>query len=164
MTFLPLSVQAQDAVVTIDQASSALEAQQDPDFPKRLEAAVAYEKVTPIETNVMATFDELKKLPQFGGEDNELLQKLIDSFDIDLVRKESIRLMATHFTVEEMNALTEFYKTPMGQSIYKKMPKFQADFMPVMQGEMNKAIMIGMEEAMKKVNQDIQAIQQQQAE
>ena len=133
----------------------------DADMAKRMEAAVAYEKVTPIETNVMAMFDELRKLPQFGGENNEMLEKLISVYDIELVRNESMRLMAENFTVEEMEALTAFYSSPEGQSVYKKMPKFMADFMPVMQGEMQKAVMIGMQATMEKMNREMQSIQQQ---
>jgi hypothetical protein len=48
--------------------------------------------------------------------------------------------MVRHFTVRELNALTDFYGSPEGRSAMKKFGAYMADVMPAIQQEMARAI------------------------
>jgi hypothetical protein len=47
--------------------------------------------------------------------------------------------MAKHFTVDELNALADFYGSREGRSAMKKFGAYMADIMPVIEQEMTKA-------------------------
>jgi uncharacterized protein len=49
--------------------------------------------------------------------------------------------MANHFTVGELNALTDFYGSPEGKSAMKKFGAYMSEIMPVIQQEMSHAVL-----------------------
>ena len=60
----------------------------------------------------------LKGLPENQRQQvKELLDKHLDQ---DAILSEMVKIAATTFTVQEMDALIEFYSTPLGHSIIKK--------------------------------------------
>jgi hypothetical protein len=58
---------------------------------------------------------------------------------IDVLERSAISSMVRHFTVQELNALADFYGSPEGQSAIKKFGLYMADVMPVVQQEMTRA-------------------------
>lgn len=109
------------------------------DLQARLEAARAYESATPVAKMMDDMIAEIKKNPAIAG-DSEILGIMYDAFDQDALRENVIQSMAKHFTVAELNALSEFYSTPEGQSILKKMAPYMSDVMPLIQAEVFKGI------------------------
>lgn len=52
----------------------------------------------------------------------------------------SIAVMVRHFTTKELQALASFYGSPEGQSAMAKFGPYMADMLPLVQGEMSRAI------------------------
>lgn len=109
------------------------------DHQSRLKAAEEYEKVIPITTLMDSMVEQLKKDPIIKR-DPELLEIMYDAMDVEKIRQSTINLMAESFTLEELEALTEFYKTDAGQSVYKKMPTYMTKAMPLIQSEVAKGV------------------------
>jgi hypothetical protein len=62
----------------------------------------------------------------FGPNRNHpTFQHILSRMDYQKIEKEAARLMATTFTEEELRALLVFRRSPVGQAIDEKMPKFQ---------------------------------------
>jgi hypothetical protein len=49
------------------------------------------------------------------------------NIDVDKLEKITLDIMVKHFTAEELNALADFYGSPVGQSILEKFTPFMAD-------------------------------------
>jgi hypothetical protein len=96
---------------------------------------------------------ELAKLPDFQ-KNPEMLKKISAIIDVEELRKMTIMLVAKHFTLEEIISMRDYYSTDIGQSVYKKMPVYMADVMPVMQKYVQQAMIIGMQEAAKEQQQN----------
>ena len=111
----------------------------------RIEAAKAYEKVVSVESMTKDMFDAMRGNPQVGLTDEDI-DMILGLYDFDEMRKIMLEAMAKHFTVTEINALTEFYSKPEGVSVMKKFPAYMNDLMPYMQQMMMK----GMQAAMQK--------------
>lgn len=57
---------------------------------------------------------------------------------IDVLERAALASMAKHFTVDELNALADFYGSKEGRSAMKKFGAYMADIMPVVEQEMTK--------------------------
>lgn len=99
----------------------------------RTEAAIAYEKVTPVSELVGAMIDEMKKSPALQKLSAEDFEAIRASYDMDGMRSAMIDAMVKNFTTAEIDALTAFYSTPEGRSVMKKFPVYMTDMMPAIQ-------------------------------
>jgi hypothetical protein len=59
---------------------------------------------------------------------------------ISVLERAVISNLVSHFTVREMDALTDFYESPEGRSAMKKFGAYMADVMPVIEQEIARAI------------------------
>lgn len=73
------------------------------------------------------------------GEKQKFKEMLAKHLDYDAFTKNVKEAMARHFSVAELTALTEFYKTDAGKSAMKKMGAYTAELMPLVQTEILKA-------------------------
>ena len=67
----------------------------------------------------------------------DYLRKMVK---IDVLEKASLASMVKHFTVGELNALADFYGSPEGRSVMGKMGAYMAEILPVIQGEIMRAM------------------------
>jgi hypothetical protein len=61
--------------------------------------------------------------------------------DVAMLERVTLASMAKHFTVDELNALADFYSSKEGRSAMKKFGAYMADIMPVLNQEMGRAQM-----------------------
>ncbi|MEM6811358.1 MAG: DUF2059 domain-containing protein [Pseudomonadota bacterium] len=101
----------------------------------RMAAAVAYEKIMPVEGLMGEMLAEFKKSPQLKLS-HEDIQAIAKTYDIDELRQKMLESMVNNFTTNEINALTVFYSSPEGKAIMKKMPKYMSELMPYIQQRM----------------------------
>jgi uncharacterized protein len=109
------------------------------DAKSRMDAAIAYEKVTPTKELTDSMLVELENNPQLAltPEENKILK---ESIDTDAMRKAMLDAMVKHFTTAEIEALTKFYGSAEGKSITKKMPAYMNEFMPLFQQQIGTVI------------------------
>ncbi len=124
------------------------------------DAAIAYEKVVPVEGMITSMIDEMKRNPQIQAFSSEDYDALLKTYDMDAIRSALMTAMVKHFTVEEMDAMTAFYSTNAGQSVLKKMPAYTTDFMPYIQQQTIKGLQQVMVEKKQK-KQDSQTVEKQ---
>jgi hypothetical protein len=60
---------------------------------------------------------------------------------VEILERAALASMAKHFTVDELNALADFYGSNEGRSAMKKFGAYMGDVMPVIQQEMGRAQM-----------------------
>lgn len=58
---------------------------------------------------------------------------------LDVLERAAKASMVRHFTVQELNALADFYGSPEGRSAMRKFGDYMADIMPAVQQEMARA-------------------------
>ncbi len=106
---------------------------------RKLDAAREYWKITGFSTMMDDTIIELaKNYPAEIREDFIRLMRL--SVNYDNIEEIGIDGVAGVFTLAEIEALTEFYDSELGQSVLKKMPKFLAVIQPAIQAEMLRSL------------------------
>lgn len=81
---------------------------------------------------------------------DEFVRQISSLIDFDEYRRFLMGTLVTLFNTDELNRLADFYGTPEGQSILKKMPQMMSALMPYMQQQMIKAIQRYKDEQMKK--------------
>lgn len=115
-------------------------AQEQRDTPaNRYLAAEAYLKIHPLDAMVNEITGEiLKVMPQQYHE--EFRRTMKESMDRINLEELTLNAIVKHFTVKEINALTEFYSSPEGQSIMKKMPVYTKEIMPAILGIIPEAV------------------------
>lgn len=109
------------------------------DMDARLKAARDYESTTPVIALMDNMIEEFKKNPQIG-EDPAMMDVMFGAMDKQAMKEDTIKLMAKHFTVDELKALTAFYASPEGKSVMKKMPVYMSESMPIIQREVMKGM------------------------
>jgi len=57
---------------------------------------------------------------------------------VEILERAALASMAKHFTVDELNALADFYGSKEGRSAMKKFGAYMGDVMPVIQQEMGR--------------------------
>lgn len=81
-----------------------------------------------------------KTTARMPGEKKEMTQALLNEIRYDTLRTAMIDAMTATFTVEEIEALTQFYSTPEGRSVMKKMSTYMAEVQPVMMKEVRRSM------------------------
>jgi hypothetical protein len=65
---------------------------------------------------------------------------LNDHFDFESYKQLNVEMTARYFTVSELTALDNFYASPEGQSVMRKMPQIMSEMMPFAQKMIIEAI------------------------
>lgn len=114
----------------------------DASFDKKLEASKRYLSVMPVSA-LWADVTEKMQANLPAGQ-REMFASVMA--EVDLSRLENIMLnaMARHFTLEEINALADFYASPVGKSAMEKFGSYMADVNPAIQMELQSAIVKAM--------------------
>lgn len=107
-----------------------------PDNPdtRRL-AALRYHQAFPMEQMIDELTTQLAMQAPAEARDN-VKRMMFEGIDFKRIRDLSIELMIKHFSTAEINGLTDFYSSPAGRAVMRKMPMFNAELMPVIQTEM----------------------------
>ena len=98
-----------------------------PDTPaNRQLAAQAYLKIYPLEVMIGDTTEAiLKALPPESHEAFlETMKQVMEKLDLEQLTVNSV---ASHFTLKEINAMSDFYGSAEGQSIMKKYPAYMTE-------------------------------------
>jgi hypothetical protein len=104
----------------------------------RLQAAREHQQVSPLKTTLDNAIKDLSR--QFPPDKREdFVQFMRMNIGVEAVEQKAIRVMADHFTVQEIQALTRFYGSPEGRSINEKYGQYLADIMPVIQAQLSQA-------------------------
>lgn len=116
----------------------------------KVEAARNYLKVVSIESLMNDMTREMLKMAP--DDQKAFVTEALASVDRKKIERATIDAMIKHFTVKEINALTNFYKSPEGRSVMKKFPAMQADMMPVIQTEVAGALQRAFEKLPRQEN------------
>ncbi len=68
------------------------------------------------------------------------LERAFEAMDVDALQREMTALMAKHFDAGELWALADFYGSPEGRSVLRKMPVYMAEFQPFLQQQVMQAL------------------------
>ena len=121
------------SVMTIQPLS--LRAQGMPDtFGNRVAAAQVYLEVFPIKSMIDDSIIESSRNIS-EGDRAKFIQFMQKSLNIRSLEQVMVANFARHFTVQEIQALVNFYGSEIGVSIMKKMGPYMADVMPSVQRE-----------------------------
>ena len=101
----------------------------------RIQAAERYLAAVPISQLLEDTFREMSKsLPEAIREGFIAQMRIVVRADI--LEAATRASLVRHFTVDELNAMAEFYSSPHGASAMRKFGAYMADVMPAVQEEM----------------------------
>ena len=101
----------------------------------RIQAAERYLAAVPISQLLEDTFREMSKsLPEAIREGFIAQMRIVVRADI--LEAATRASLIRHFTVDELNTMTEFYSSPHGASAMRKFGAYMADVMPAVQEEM----------------------------
>ncbi|HQX26598.1 MAG TPA: DUF2059 domain-containing protein [Alphaproteobacteria bacterium] len=105
----------------------------------RVAAAKAYVKVADVPKMMNEMVNAMAQNPQLGltPEHTEQIRAMFNHAEIENLMVEK---MTKHFTEEELLKLADFYGSPEGQSIMKKMPAYMSDVMPFVQQKVADAV------------------------
>lgn len=102
----------------------------------RQTSAEAYLEAVPPHT----LFDNLKDHMNSSGAlkpaDQKVFEEAVAQVDLTALRTAMLASLVRTFTTDELEAMTNFYGSPEGRSIAKKLPAYMSDIAPVLQGEM----------------------------
>jgi hypothetical protein len=105
----------------------------------KLDAAQAYWDVTGFSEMMDNTIIELAK--NYPAENREAFVVVMrKTVDYERIAKIGVDAVAEVFSLEEIEALTVFYDSELGQSVLKKMPKFLGRVQPAVQAEILRSI------------------------
>lgn len=105
----------------------------------REHAATRYVKVVPTAQLLdEALYNIAKKLPY--SERSAFIDAARASIDVQRLERVTVAAMARTFTVDEIDALTEFYTSPHGASAMKKFGTYMNQIMPVLEMELAVAV------------------------
>ncbi len=131
------SITALLLLVTTAGVASAQGTNNDADANRR-QAAKEYLEVQPVEKMMRNVVE--KTSARMPGGSKERARAVMDELRYDTLRTAMIDAMANTFTVEEIEALTQFYSTPEGRSVMEKMSTYMAKVQPVMMKEVRRSM------------------------
>lgn len=98
----------------------------------RLEAAERYAKIFNLPQMMNETVGQIAlTVPE--NKRQEFIQFMSQALDMQKLETLIVTSMTEHFTTNELNALADFYGSPEGVAIVKKMPVYMASTMPRIQ-------------------------------
>jgi hypothetical protein len=93
----------------------------------------------------------MKKIPK---ENHDVFTRIWESaFDKTEMKRAISYVMCKNFSIGEIKALTQFYGSPDGKSVMKKMPKYVTEVMPYTTAVTQRAIQKAIEE-LKKIEKE----------
>jgi hypothetical protein len=105
----------------------------------RRQAAERYLQVVPPADLMKDGAEKLaESLPEAARDD--FIRSMTRDLDIARLSDAMMQSMVKHFTVAEIDALTQFYGSLEGRSVMKKFGLYMADVMPVMQAEIERVV------------------------
>lgn len=108
---------------------------------ERVAAARRYQEVADMRTTVDMALVEVANT--MGRQERDAyLEHMRKTVRMDVLEKAALDSMVKVFTSEEMNALADFYKTPVGKSALAKFGPYVADLMPAIQDEFVRAMQL----------------------
>lgn len=111
--------------------TSTASAQDSSDMARKLELAKQYSASVPVAEEIEKSISELTI--QVPVEKRALLKSTLQrNIKIDQLQSVSEMSLADVFTVAELEALVNFYKTPEGKAIKDKMPEYQSRLEPIL--------------------------------
>jgi uncharacterized protein len=111
----------------------------------RVKMAEEYLRGVPIQ-EMMADMTEKVAL-SLPASDRELFKSLMTKYiDINVLNEATKRALTKYFTADELQAMSDFYGSPQGKSILKKMGSYMAELMPGIQTQMAKAAQAAFQE------------------
>jgi len=106
---------------------------------ERIAAARRYLEVAQTAKITEDTVNELAK--GFSGEQRErFVEFMHNAVRPEVLEQAAMASMVKTFTAEELNALADFFGSPLGRSAMNKFGLYMADIMPVIQQEMFRAL------------------------
>jgi hypothetical protein len=106
---------------------------------ERVAAARCYLEVAQMAKITDDTVNELAKA--FSGEQRErFVEFMHNAVRPEVLEQAAMASMVKTFTAEELNALADFFGSPLGRSAMNKFGLYMADIMPVIQQEMFRAL------------------------
>ena len=108
---------------------------------ERVAAAKRYIEVAQMSKMVDDTVTELAKAVPAGQRDR-FLEFTRDAIRPQVLEQAAMASMVKVFTAPELNALADFYGSPVGKSAMSKFGVYMADLMPVIQQEMLRAMLL----------------------
>ncbi len=109
------------------------------DHQSRLSAALRYSEVFSMSEMLDETFENMaQRIPD--GEREQFLSVMKTLVDIDKIEKATVETMAKHFTTDELNALANFYGSPVGKSIMEKFGPYMADINIIIMKDISVAV------------------------
>ena len=106
---------------------------------ERVAAAKRYLEVAQMSRITDDTVTELaKSLP--AEQRGKFLQFMREAVRPEVLERAALASMVKVFTTQEINALADFYGSPVGKSAMSKFGLYMADVMPVIQQEMLRAM------------------------
>ena len=108
---------------------------------ERVAAAKRYLEVAQMSRITDDTVTELaKSLP--AEQRGKFLQFMREAVRPEVLERAALASMVKVFTAQEINALADFYGSPVGKSAMSKFGLYMADVMPVIQQEMLRAMQL----------------------
>ena len=99
---------------------------------KRLEAADRYLKVMPPKNMFLDLVQKMSaQVPR--EQQKKFIDLMTKNMDLDKFSAIVRETIVKHFTAEELNALADFYGSPVGKSAMSKFGQYMADIMPQIQ-------------------------------
>lgn len=112
----------------------------DVDSKERRNAAKKYLQVVPMDKMLDASISEISKNIE-PEKREDFIMYMKGMLRAEVLEEISINSMVKTFTVEEINAMTDFYGSDLGKSIMNKFGIYMGDVMPAIQQEMTRAFM-----------------------
>jgi len=143
----------------------AADQQLDPEEQARKEAAAQkYLRNIDLQQSFDGIYAALQeRLPGESGA--SVIMVMRENVDMDKVKDMVKQTLKAHYTVEELEALAEFYSSEVGRSISMKLPAYLEDVNIAIQQEAERAFRVAVEQIQKKAMEKLEAEQaQKQAE
>ncbi|MCC1496828.1 DUF2059 domain-containing protein [Alcanivorax sp. 1008] len=110
----------------------------DDSYDDKLEAANRYFEAAPVEGLWISMADKLSA--SMSTHEKRNFEKVMGEVDLTLLENLTREAMIKHFTLDEINALADFYGSPAGKSAMSKYGDYMADVGPALTAEINRAI------------------------
>ncbi|NOZ25115.1 MAG: DUF2059 domain-containing protein [Nitrospirae bacterium] len=118
---------------------SVLAAESDKSNDARVKAARRYMQVTPMNRMIEGSISAIaQRVPP--DRRKEFMSYVEGLMRVDVLEKIALDSLVKTFTAEELNALADFYGSPVGRSIMNKYGAYMADIMPALQQEIVRAL------------------------
>jgi hypothetical protein len=105
--------------------------------------AAAAERYLRVAKTALQYDDMLAELSQRipAARRDESVAMIKKSMPVEVVTRITRDAVVKVYSAQEINALADFYESPLGVSVMKKMPKLMSEMMPAIQREVLKALM-----------------------